>query len=69
MNSPGYKEEWPIFTYYEESIGKKIEIKNSEILRDIRAAVTVIGKDVLGFGVGRSLDQIYMWSQDQEKEE
>lgn len=44
---PNYNDEWPVYTYFD---GKRFSnISSSEYLADIRIAVDIIGKDVLGF--------------------
>ena len=44
---PGFKEDWEVSTYFD---GKKFsKISSKEILTDLRAAVDIIGPDILGF--------------------
>jgi hypothetical protein len=44
---PNYDDTWPVYTFYD---GRKFShITSTEILHDIRAAVTAIGKHILGF--------------------
>ena len=46
---PNYDPTWPIYTYYDFKKQRFSDIRSYEILDDIRAAVTAIGPDVLGF--------------------
>ena len=46
---PGYRNDWPVFHFYDEKSKKHSHITSTEILQDIRAAVDAIGPDVLGF--------------------
>ena len=47
---PGYRDDWPIFTYYSAQTKRFIPITNKEIMNDIQTAVRGVGKEVLGFG-------------------
>jgi len=46
---PGYDNTWPIYTYYDAATKRFSDLGSHEILDKIRAAVTAIGFDVLGF--------------------
>ena len=49
MSYPGYNPEWPIYTFYDPAKNRFSDLRSYEILDDIKAAVTAIGFDVLGF--------------------
>jgi hypothetical protein len=46
---PGYRDTWPVFTYYDSLTNKLSTISSSEIFDDIKAAVDAIGPNILGF--------------------
>ena len=47
---PNYDNQWPIYTFYDEKTHRFSNITSSEILKDIRQAVSDLGRDKLGYG-------------------
>ena len=47
---PGFNQDWPIYTFYDEETRTFDPITNKEIENDIKRAVAMLGEDKLGFG-------------------
>ena len=50
VSYPGYDPQWPVYTFLNQDTKRFSKISNTEIQRDIKAAVRAIGRDSLGFG-------------------
>lgn len=47
---PGFNQNWPIYTFYDEETQTFSNITSKEIENDIKRAVSALGRDKLGFG-------------------